>query len=256
MSAGIEENVRSFRPNMGRTRRDRWARRQRPCPTGGMRHGEAIEQPSSQRFATPGRASTLPNGGMTRDTIQPERRDAGRSHQPGDRGLLEVGRGRQPAGSPGLLAQHPELAQDLAAFFADRDRFEQAAAPLRAAVELPGVDTPTLDHPSARPTGSGTTVRYFGDYELLEEIARGGMGVVYKARQVNLKRIVALKLILAGQLAGPQEVERFHAEAEAAAKLDHPGIVPIFEVGQHEGQHYFSMGFVDGESLAHRWRRA
>jgi predicted Ser/Thr protein kinase len=138
------------------------------------------------------------------------------------------------------------------AFFADHDQFQRAAGPLRASAELPGVDAPTLDRPSARPTGPGTKVRYFGDYELLEEIARGGMGVVYKARQVNLKRIVALKLILAGQLAGPQEVERFHAEAEAAAKLDHPGIVPIFEVGQHEGQHYFSMAFVDGESLARR----
>ena len=90
----------------------------------------------------------------------------------------------------------------------------------------------------------------FGDYELLDEIARGGMGIVFRAKQKGLNRIVALKVILAGQFASEEDVQRFQSEAEASAILQHRSIVPIYEVGQYEGRHFFSMGFVKGVTLS------
>jgi tRNA A-37 threonylcarbamoyl transferase component Bud32 len=148
------------------------------------------------------------------------------------------------------IATHPDLADELRAFFADHEEVHEWTEPLRAVAEA---DTTEGDSclPSA-PATLGEKVRDFGDYELLNEIKRGGMGVVYKARQVSLNRVVALKMILAGKLASEDDVRRFYTEAEAAANLDHPNIVPIYEVNKHKGQHYFSMKLVTGGSLTER----
>src|SRR5580658_3696645 len=92
--------------------------------------------------------------------------------------------------------------------------------------------------------------RRLGDYELVEEIARGGMGVVYRARQLSLGREVAVKMVLHGVLAGDMPIARFKAEAASAAGLSHPNIVAIHEIGEHQGRHFFSMEFVAGRTLA------
>jgi serine/threonine protein kinase len=109
---------------------------------------------------------------------------------------------------------------------------------------------PPPDNESPDPAG-----RVFGNYELLEQIGRGGMGVVYRARQRTLNRVVALKLTLAGSRATAAEIKRFHTEAKAAATLQHPNVVAIHEVGEHAGQHYFSMDYIEGKSLADVIRR-
>jgi serine/threonine protein kinase len=137
-----------------------------------------------------------------------------------------------------IVAKYPAVAADLDACL-DGLEFVHEAAP---ELHEPGSCDSRCEHP--------VPCQSLGDYELLEEIARGGMGVVYKARQLSLNRIVALKMILAGNRAAGDDVQRFKSEAEAAANLRHPGIVAVHEVGVHGGQHYFSMDFIEGRSLA------
>jgi len=169
--------------------------------------------------------------------------------------LLEQG---MPPDLAVLAQKYPDLADELAAFLSNHARLDALLGAGPAGRLGPPAGRELLEATLGSAISSpapGSCIRYFGNYELLEEIARGGMGVVYKARQTNLKRTVALKLILTGQLATSEDVKRFHAEAQAAARLEHRHIVPIFEIGQAEGQHYFSMALVEGESLAQRIAR-
>jgi eukaryotic-like serine/threonine-protein kinase len=162
-----------------------------------------------------------------------------------------------------LLDRHSELAGDLIEFFAIQDQVHHLAEPLR--IKFP--------QPSNDPEGSGPTERDsaaarlawaiaflpiaaagggFGDYELLDLIARGAMGIVVRARQRSLNRLVALKVLRDGVGASVEDAHRFRNEAEVVAKLDHPHIVPIYEVGDSHGCRFFSMKLIEGGDLAER----
>jgi serine/threonine-protein kinase len=151
-----------------------------------------------------------------------------------------------------VCQEHADLADELRALWPAIMIAEAVAQPLPAVSTLSpspdGQDSLEQAAPSIAP------LRPFGDYELLEEIGRGGMGVVYKAWQRSLGRIVALKLILKGQFASHADLARFRSEASSAARLDHPHIVPVYDVGEVDGQPYFTMKYVEGTTLADRLR--
>ena len=156
-----------------------------------------------------------------------------------------------------LLRAHPKHADSLQAFLADQEMLRRVASELRDSGSIQslrqhdGQLEETIDsNPRSNGFAAGDRLRYIGEYEILEEIARGGMGIVFKARQQKLKRVVALKMILSGPLADAVDVERFHREARAAGQLRHPHIVAIHEIGEHDGHHYFTMDYINGHSLS------
>jgi tetratricopeptide (TPR) repeat protein/tRNA A-37 threonylcarbamoyl transferase component Bud32 len=151
------------------------------------------------------------------------------------------------------LARHPEFATELADFFGDQHEVDGVAAALREVAEAASggaTDDPDATEADTPDAQADAPLASFGDYEVLGELAHGGMGVVYKARQRSLNRPVALKVIRAGELASAEDARRFRMEAETVALLDDPHVVPVHEVGEHAGRLFFSMKLVEGGSLA------
>lgn len=153
--------------------------------------------------------------------------------------LAEASRRGDAPNIDAVVSAHPDLAAEL----------RELWATAQIAEEFARRTTPWRETP-APPVNSGSLPRTFGDYELLEEVGRGGMGIVYKAYQKSLQRTVALKLILRGDLATPADRARFQTEGRAAGLLSHPHIVPVYDAGECDGQAYFSMRFVAGRTLA------
>ncbi len=159
----------------------------------------------------------------------------------------------QRGGRPDIEAvrsAHPDLADDLAELWG---AVEIAGAIGKSASALERAGDPADEMPTdRREPGSRIEGVRVGDFELIEELGRGGMGVVYRARQLSLNRVVALKMMLGGAHGSAADMARFRAEAESAARLDHPNIVPVYSVAEHDGRPYFTMKWVDGLTLASR----
>ncbi|HEX4606758.1 MAG TPA: serine/threonine-protein kinase, partial [Urbifossiella sp.] len=157
--------------------------------------------------------------------------------------------GRTPDVTAAAVA-HPDLAAELTDLWAVAQFAQLARPPAHTAVYDPPART--LAAPARAAPAGPAALREFGDFEILEELGRGGMGVVYKARQRSLDRTVALKMIREAHLASPDDAARFRTEAAATARLKHPNIVTVYEVGTVGGQAYLCMEYVDGPTLAQR----
>ncbi|MHB1556174.1 MAG: WD40 repeat domain-containing serine/threonine-protein kinase [Isosphaeraceae bacterium] len=154
-----------------------------------------------------------------------------------------------PVNRQQLLAAHPDLADRLAEFLDGQAELRALAGVLRWETSLDSEDHETGAAAAAPTSGSS---RVIGNYEILEQIGLGGMGVVYRARQLGLERIVALKMLRDDGPGSETDLKRFRAEARAIGGLDHPNIVPVYEIGEHGFHRYFSMKLIEGGSLADR----